>query len=93
MDAAGQEVVLQDGLTQEVVALLRAVAAERRGMGQLVGGAVHGLDDSGTERAGDVADAQRDHVGSRMGGAEGIDALGHVGKQVVVGQFQEVFVD
>ena len=91
-DASGEEVVFQDGIAQEVVTLLGPVAAETLLVGHLVGGLVHGLDDGGAEGLGDVADAQRDDVGFGMDGLEGIHLLGDVGEQVVVRQFQEVFV-
>ena len=47
VDAARQEVVLQNGLTQEVVALLRAIASESLGCSHLVGCLVHRLDNGG----------------------------------------------
>ena len=90
MDASGQEVVLENGLAEEVVALLGAVAAEALGGGHLVDGAVHGLGDGGTEGLGDVADAEADDVGAGVHDLEGIDLLGNVGEQVVLLQVQEV---
>ena len=92
MDAAGQIVVLHDGLTQEGVALFGTVAVERFALAQVVDGLVHGLHDGGTKRLGDIADAQTDYVGMWMAHFEGIHLLGDVGEQIVVRQFQEMFV-
>ena len=91
-DATRLEVVLQDGLAQEVVALLGSVATEAVGGGHLVNGTVHGLDDGGAERLGDVADAERDDVGLGVHHTEGVDLLGDVGEEVVLLEVQEVDV-
>ena len=90
VDAAGQEVVFQDGLTQEVVALLGTVATEALGCGHLIDSFVHGLGDCGTQGLGDIADAEADDIGTRVHHLEGIDLLGNVGEQVVLLQVQEV---
>ena len=91
-DATRLEVVLQNGLAQEVIALLGAVASEAVGGGHLVDGLVHGLDDGGAERLGDVADTERDDVGLGVHHLEGVDLLGDVGEQVVLLEVQEVDV-
>ena len=57
MDATRQEVVLQDGVAQEVVALLGAVAPESLSGGHLVGSLVDGLDDGRCQWLGDITDA------------------------------------
>ena len=92
MNTTWQEVVLQDRLAQEVVALLRAIAPETLLGGHLVGGLVDGLDDGGSQRLCHVADTQTNHVGLRVGGLEGIHLFGDICKQVIVRQFQEMVV-
>jgi len=92
VDAARQEVVLQDGFAQKIVALLRTVAAEALGGGHLVNSLVHGFDDGGTERLGDVADAEGDDVSLGVHHLEGVDLLGDVGKQIIVLEVQKVNV-
>ena len=84
VDATGQEVVLQDGLAQEVVALLRTVATESLGGGHLVDSLVHGLDDGRTQRLCHIADAQGNDISLGMHHLEGIHLLSNVGKQIVV---------
>ena len=92
MDATRQEVVFEDSLAQEVVAPLRAVSPKGGLHGHLVHRLVHGLYHCRTERLGDVADTQADDLRLGVRHLEGVNFLGNVGKQVVVGQFQEVFV-
>ena len=59
-DIARRVVVLRDGVAEERVALLGAVAFERRALRHLVGGGVQRLNAHGRERFGDVADAEAD---------------------------------
>ena len=56
--SARQEIVLQYGLAQEVVALLRPVATEALCRSHLVSGTVHGLYNSRTERLRHIAYAE-----------------------------------
>ena len=92
MDAARQEVVLQDSLAQEVITLLRAIAAKAVGCAHLVGSLVHRLDNGRTQGLCHIANAQRDDVCFWVHHFEGVHLLGYVCKQIVVWQFQEVFV-
>ena len=92
MDATRQEVVLQDGLAQEIVTLLRTVATESLSGRHLVDSLVHGLSDGRTQWLGDIADAEADNVGTRVHHLEGIDLLGNVSEQVIVLEVQEVDV-
>ena len=92
VDATRQEVVLEDGFTEEVVTLLRTIAAKTLDGAHLVGGLVHGLDHSGCQGLRDVADTQGDDVGLGVHHLEGIDLLSNVGEQVVVLQVQEMNV-
>lgn len=92
VDAAWGEVVLQDGLDEEVVALFGAVAAEGLRVCHLVHSLVHGFDAGGWQGAGDVADAQADDVLFGMGDLERVHLLGDVGEEVAAGQLQEMFV-
>ena len=92
VDATWQEVVLQDGLAQEVIALLRAIAVESLGGSHLVDSLMHSLSNGRTQRLGDVADAETDDVGTWVHHLESVDLLGDVGEQVVVLEVQEVDV-
>ena len=92
VDATRQEVVLQNGLAQEVVALLGTVAAETLGGGHLVDSPVHRLDDGRTEWLCDIANTKRYDIDLGMHHLEGIDLLGDVGEKVVVLEVQEVNV-
>ena len=92
VDATRQEVVLRDGLAQEVVALLRAVAMKSAGSGHLVDGLVHGLSDSRAQGLGDVANAERDDIRLGVHHLKGIHLLGDVGEQIVRLEVQEVDV-
>ena len=87
MYATRQIVVLYNSLAQKVVAALGAVATKGCLGGHLVNGLVHGLDDSGTQRLRNVANAQTDdaHLGVRH--FKGVYLFGNVGKQIVVRQF------
>ena len=92
MDASRQEVVLQDGLAQETVALLRTISTESLSSCHLVDSPMHGLDNSWAERLCDITDAETDDIGFGMHYLEGVHLLGYVGKQVVVLEVQEVDV-
>ena len=92
MYASCQEVVLQNGLTKEVIALLRTISAEPLDGTHLMGGLVHRLDDSRSQRLRHVANAERDDVGLGVHDLEGVHLLGDVGEQVVLLQVQEMNV-
>ena len=92
MDAARKEVVAQDGVAQEVVAVLGAVAAEGGFDSHLVGSLMHGLDDGGAKRLRDVANAKADDAHLGMLGLEGVNALGHIGEKVAPRKLQIMFV-
>ena len=81
-----------NGFPQEIIALFRAIAAERLRCAHLVNGFVHSLDDCGGQGAGDVADAQLDELGVRMCGRVGGHTAGNLGKEVAAGQFLIVAV-
>jgi hypothetical protein len=53
---------------------------------------MHSLHDSGCQRLGHIADAQRNHIGLGVHHLEGIHLLGNVGEQIVVLQVQEMYV-
>ena len=55
MYATRQEVVFQYGFTQEFISLFRAVAVESLNCCHLVSSLMHSLNDSRTERLGDIA--------------------------------------
>jgi hypothetical protein len=85
--------VRADRLDQEVVALLRAVAAERLAPRHLVDRRVHRLDDRRREWLGDVADAEPDDVGVGVRGLVGADAAPDLGEQIACGQLGVMLVD
>ena len=58
VDASRQEIVLEDGLAKEVVALLGTVAPESFSRRHFICSTVHCLDHGGSQRLGDIADAQ-----------------------------------
>ena len=90
--AAREKVVLEYGLAQEVVALLGSVAAKALPGSHLVGGTVHGLYHRRAKGLRHVAYAERDDVGLGMSHLEGVHLLCYIGKQVVAGEFQEMFI-
>lgn len=90
--AAGEEVALHDGLAQEVVAVLRAVAAEGVDVAHLVGGLLHGLHHGRRQGAGHVANAEADDALLGMRHLEGRDALGDVGEEVAARKTEVIFV-
>ena len=91
--APGGVVVLGNGLPQEVVALLRAIAVEALEGAHLGDGLVHSLDDSRGQGAGHVADGQPDDLGAGVGGGVGGDPAVDLGEEVAAGQLQIVLVD
>ena len=58
MYASRQEVILQDGLAQKVIALLRAITAETLDSTHLVGSLMHGLHHGRCQRLRHVANTQ-----------------------------------
>ena len=92
MDAAWQEVVLDNRLAQEVVASLRTVASEGGLHCHLFHRFVHGLDNGRTERLGHVANAQTDDSLLGVRYLVGVHLLGDVGKEIIAGKLQEMFV-
>ena len=62
MNAASHEIVLHDGVAQELVALLRAIAAECVLACHLIHSLVHSLNDRGAERLGYVAYTKTDYL-------------------------------
>ena len=66
MNAASHEVVLDDSVAQELIALLRTVASEGVLACHLIYSLVHGLDDCGAEGLGDVSYSKTDDVGLGM---------------------------
>ena len=93
VDATRQEVVLDDSLAKKVVATLRTIATEGSLYCHLIHCLVHRLDDGRAERLGYVADAQTDYSLLRVGNLVGLHLLCDVGKQVIVGQLQEMFIN
>ena len=92
MNATCQKIVLEDGLAQEIIALLRTVAAEPFDATHLVGRLMHCLDNGRCQRLRHVAYAEGYHVGLGMHHLKGVHLLGNVGEQVVVLEVQEMNV-
>ena len=82
LHAPGGVVVVEDGLTQEIVTLLGAIATEGVAVGHLINGLVHGLDAGLGEGLRHITYAQTDDVLPRAFGFEGLDLLGNVGKEI-----------
>ena len=82
-----------NGLPQELVALLRAIAAEALHGPHLVHRPMHSLEHGGNQRPGHIAYGQLDNRRLRMGGSVGVDAPGHLRKEVAARQLQKVFID
>ena len=78
--------MLRDGLPQEGVALLRAVAVEALKGAHLVHRLVHRLDDRGGQGTGHVADGQLDDLGLGVGGRIGGDPPGDLREEIAAGQ-------
>ncbi len=90
---AGGVVVGGDGLAEEGVALLRAVAFKCGALGHFVGRGVHRLDAHGRERFGDVTDAEADDGLRRIGGNVRAHALGDVAEEIGGLELGVIFVD
>ena len=88
--AAG--VVALDGLLQEGVALLRAIAVETFLGAHLVGSVMHGLDHALGQRLGHIADAQTDDLLFRVCLLISSHFVGNVHEQVACLQLVVVFV-
>ena len=93
LDAEGLVALVDDGVDQPVIPLLRAVAGELVGGAEVVDGGVEGLEDGRGEGAGDVADAEADDLGARVGGGEFADAAADLGEEVAGFEFEVVVVD
>ena len=93
VDTARRIVVLADRLDEEVVTLLRAVAAKRLALAHLVDGRVHRVDDRGCERLGDISDAEADDLRIGMRRRVGTHATTDLGEQVTRRQLGVVLVD
>ena len=92
MDATRQEIVLQDSITQEIVALFGSVAPESLTSGHLVGSLMDGLDNSRCQWLRNIAYTQRNNIHFGMHRLKGVYLFCNVGEQIVVRQFQEVVV-
>ena len=95
IEAAGLEVVVGDGVAEEVVALLRAITFEGFGNALFVDGVMHGVADGFGEGFGDVADAAADEAFGTLGVGfiEDFDATGDFREEVSGFQLEVVFVD
>ena len=85
--------MLADGVDEEVIAVIRAVAVERLLHTHFADRLVHRFDDGGCQRAGDVADAQTDDVRIGMRGAVRLHAASDFRKQVRPRQTGKIIVD
>ena len=95
VDAAGLEVVFGDGVAQEIVALLRAIATEGGAVAHFIDGLVHGRAHGLWQRFGHVADAAADQAFGRLGVGLGENphATGDFGEEVTGFELVVVFVD
>ena len=92
MYSAWQEIVLQDSITQEIVALLWSVSTETLSGSHLVGGLVDSLDNGRCQWLRYIAYAQRNNIYFWVHGLKGVYLFCNVGEQIIVRQLQEVVV-
>ena len=76
----------RDGLAQEIVALLRTVAAKGGPTGHLIDGTVERFNNGGAERLCHITDAERDDIGLWILLPERFNLFGNLGKQIVAGE-------
>ena len=84
MYATRNIIVLQDGIAQEFIALLRTIAVEGRCIGHLRHSLLHCRYHSRAKRLCHIADAQGNDISLGMHHLEGIHLLRNVGKQIVI---------
>ena len=84
LQATVAEIAPGDGLAQEIVTLLRAVAAKRFASRHIISGAVQGGDGRSRQGFGNVTDPESDEAvgGVRVGFAEGLDASADLREEV-----------
>ncbi len=92
-NATWREVIGDDGVLQERIAMLRTVATEGLAAGHLIDRLVQSLDDGWTQWLCDVADAETDDVGLWMCGLECCYLLRDGGEEVAGRKFEEVIVN
>lgn len=95
VEAAGFEIVVGDGVAEEVVALLGAITFEGFGNALFVDGIVHGIADGFGEGFGDITNAASDEAFGTLGVGfiEDFDATGDFREEVSGFQLEVVFVD
>ena len=95
LDAACLEVVLCDGVAQEVVTLFRAIAAEGGAVAHFIDGFVHGIAHGLGQRLGHIADAATDQAlrGVRVRLREDFHATCDFREEVTGFELVVVFVD
>ena len=86
LHAQGRVVVGHDGLAQEIIALIGAVAHEGGLISHLRGGALQRGDAGRRQGQRHVADAELDDVGLRVRRGEGRRAPRHLGEEVAAGE-------
>ena len=86
LDAAGLEIVLDDGIDEEVIALFGTISPKGCSVGTFIHGTVHGLNGGRGQGTSHIADAQTDDVRFGMLGFVGIHLLGYLRKEVAVGE-------
>ena len=83
LDAAPRIIVLDDGVDEKIIALLRAVAVKGFLVPHFHDGFLHGVDCNLWQGQCDVADAQADNVGGGVGFLERRHAAGYLREQVI----------
>ena len=79
-------VVVQNGLNQKIIAVVRAVAPKGLGPAHFPGGLFHGLHHGGSQRTGHVADAQPDQLRVGMLLSVFLHPAGDLRKEIAAGQ-------
>ena len=87
VDATRLVVAIDDGLTEEVIALFRTIATEGFGFAHFVDGFVHSVDDSRGQGTSYVANAEADDIRFRMCFGISFNFFCNRRKKIVAGEF------
>ena len=81
-----------DGIDEEVVAVLRTIAAESLSVGTFIHRTVHRLDGSIRQWSGHITDAKTNEVGFGMQGFIFVHLLGNLSEEITLGELLVVCV-
>ena len=92
VNATCKVVILHYGIAQKLVSLLRTISPESVFMPHFIDCLVHGFHHSRAQWLGHVSDTETYHLDVWMRSLKRIHLFGYVCKQIIVWQFQEMFV-